>query len=502
MTSFECRRVSKHFAGVQALKDANLHIDGNKTCGLVGANGSGKTTFSRICAGLIQRDSGEIWVDGARVHLQGPGDARGLGIVLAHQNLSLIPDLTVWQNICLGHEKTVAGLFLDNAAARVSAAKLLDDLVPNEIDLDGKVATLSPAQKQMVEIAKAISQDPRLLILDEPTAALEYNHVERLFQKVQDLKSRGVTVVFVSHRLWEIARICDVVFAFRNGETVGQVDFQKQERSERLIVPLVTGADVADLSVGKKPKNGSLHGSRLELQSVSVGKKLHHVSFSVRPGEILGIGGLSGQGQEELMTLLAGGVRPREGRILLDGVEIRHRHPRHALKKGICLVPGDRREGLFVNHNVFTNLVFPRISLRLAGFFLRSGRLARIVDDVIARTGLVPPRRGLVVKNLSGGNQQKVVFGRWLQFSPKVLLLNDPAKGIDILAKDQLYKLVHGLSHQGTAVVLYASSNEELIANCDRVLIMFEGSVTEEVTYDDISDKKLVTASLRVGGHT
>jgi ribose transport system ATP-binding protein len=502
MTSFSARHVSKRFEGVQALGDAGLAFDGNTICGLVGANGSGKTTFARICAGLIRRDGGEISFDGEPVELHSPRDARRLGIVLAHQNLSLIPDLPVWQNIRLGHEKRLGAIFLDDREARAGATRILESLVPGEIDPEAKVSTLSPAHKQMVEIAKAISQKPKLLILDEPTAALKYNHVEQLFRTVRDLKDKGVSVIFVSHRLWEITSLCDLVVAFRNGETVGAVDFQKQPRDENLIVPLVTGENTSSTGASRTQKRSLPEDTAaLELRGVSVGQKVRQISLAVRPGEVLGIGGLNGQGQEELIMLLAGAVRARAGQMLQDGVEIRLRHPRNAMRRGIYLVPGDRiRDGLFVDHSVFTNVIFPRIPLRLSGFFLNIQRLFGIVDQVISQAKLTPARRGMAVRTLSGGNQQKVVFGRWLQFSPRVLLLNDPAKGIDILAKGQLYRLVHELAAVGTSVVLYASSNEELIANCDRVLIMFEGQVVEEVGYDDISDEKLVTASLRVGG--
>ena len=502
MISFEGRHIGKRFEGVVALKDANFKIEGNKICGLVGANGSGKTTFARICAGLIPRDSGQLLVGGRAVDIRNPQNARALGIVLAHQNLSLVPDLSVWQNICLGHERRIGRLFLNDRQARSSAADILEDLVPGEIHPEAKVADLAPAHKQMVEIAKALSQDPQLLILDEPTAALQYNHVEQLFRKIQDLRSAGVSIIFVSHRLWEITRICDLVFAFRNGETVGQVDFENGARSEDLIVPLVTGENIGSIDVAKKPGTDFTGApATLRLSGVSAGSKLREVSLTVKRGEVIGIGGLQGQGQEELIMALAGAARIRGGSVELEGREVNLRHPRQALRLGIYLVPGDRvRDGLFVNHSVFNNLVFPRICLRQTGLFLDFARLFGIAEQVIAKAGLVPPRRRLPVKHLSGGNQQKVVFGRWLQFSPKVLLLNDPAKGIDILAKDQLYGLVHELARAGTSVILYASSNEELISNCDRVLIMFEGRIVEEIGYEAICDQKLITSALRVGG--
>jgi ribose transport system ATP-binding protein len=502
MISFEGRHIGKRFEGVVALRDANFRIDGNMVCGLVGANGSGKTTFARICAGLIPRDSGELLVSGRPVDIRSPRDARALGIVLAHQNLSLVPDLTVWQNICLGHERRVGWLFRNDRHARDSAAAILEDLIPGEIALDARVADLHPAHKQMVEIAKALAQNPQMLILDEPTAALQYSHVEQLFRKILDLKSRGVSIIFVSHRLWEITRICDLVFAFRNGETVGSVDFGRDARNEDLIVPLVTGENVASVDVDKKAcRDFSDAPVALSLAGVSAGTKLRDITLTVKGGEVVGIGGLQGQGQDELILTLAGAARVRSGRIAVDGETVHLRHPRHAMRRGVYLVPGDRvRDGLFIEHSIFTNIVFPRIALGKTGFALRFRELFAVADRIIEKAGLVPPRRRMPVRNLSGGNQQKVVFGRWLQFAPRVLLLNDPAKGIDILAKNQLYALVHELARAGTSVILYASSNEELISNCDRVLIMFEGRIAEEIGYDAICDQKLITSALRVGG--
>ncbi|MCG8375960.1 MAG: sugar ABC transporter ATP-binding protein, partial [Chlorobiales bacterium] len=427
--------------------------------------------------------------------------ARRFGIVLAHQNLSLIPDLTVWENILLGHEERQGRFFLDNKKAREVSARILDDLIPGDLAIDEKVADLSPAQKQMVEIAKALSQKPKMLILDEPTAALEYYHVEQLFKKVEELKKEGVSVIFISHRLWEITRMCDLVIAFRNGETVGTVDFENQPRDEKLIVPLVASEDGCVVDFEKK-ELADLDQAEpiLSLEDVSYRKRLHDISFSVKKGEVLGIGGLHGQGQEELVMLLAGSLQPTKGRLVLSGRQHRAKHPKHAIRDGIYLVPGDRlEEGLFTCHGILDNVVFPRFCLRGTGVIHRLKELIEITRRIIFKSEIKTPHHRNLVSNLSGGNQQKVVFGRWLQFTPRVLLLNDPAKGIDIQAKDTLYRLVQELAAQGTSVILYASSNEELICNCDRVLIMFEGRIADEIPHADLSDEVLIKSSLRVG---
>jgi ribose transport system ATP-binding protein len=502
MEFFEGRNLQKRFGGVIALRDASMRFEGAKICGLVGANGSGKTTFARICCGLVKRDSGTILINGEEVSISSPFEANEYGIVLAHQNLSLIPDLTVWENIKLGHEKARNRFFLDNEAARRDAEAILYDLVPGEIALDTIVAELRPAHKQMVEIAKALSQKPNLLILDEPTAALEYYHVEQLFKRILQLKTQDVSIIFISHRLWEITRLCDIVFVFRNGISVGTVDFGKEERDESLIVPMITGEEkhrtFDSVRKPKKPLEGA--DVSLELSNVSDGVKMKDISLGARRGEVLGIGGLNGQGQEELIMAVAGAVHVALGSMSVNGETVRFKHPKDAMKMGIYLVPGDRIvDGLFPTHTVLKNLIFPRLPLRKERFRLNFKRLNGLSDDIIERVDLVPPDRSMSVIKLSGGNQQKVVFGRWLQFMPTILLLNDPAKGIDIQAKNALFALTHELADQGTTVILYSSSNEELITNCDRVLIMFEGRIVDEFGYDDITEDNLVKSSLRVG---
>ena len=371
MECFEATKVRKHFVGVTALRDAHLRVRRSQICGLVGANGSGKSTFSKICAGVLRADSCDISIDQASVQISSTADADRFRISLVHQNLSLVPDLTVWENIVLGKENTRARIFMDGSRDRKRARDVLYDLLPDGIPLDSKVAALPPGQKMLVEIAKALSRSPDLLILDEPTAALEYRQVDQLFAKIENLKKRGILIVFISHRIWEITRICDTVFAFRNGETVGEIDFCRQPRDERLILPLVVGEEGLQSCLEKKGVNQSLAASEVALQAenLSLKSRLRGVSFETRRGEILGIGGLHGQGQEELIQVLAGAVRPTEGKIRLDGAALRSRGVSRAIHNGIYLVPGDRqRDGLFMQNDVFFNTVMPRFPLRKDGF--------------------------------------------------------------------------------------------------------------------------------------
>ena len=500
MKSFEATGVKKRFGGVVALHGVDLSFDGPMICGLVGANGSGKTTFARICSGEIAADDGALRIDGSKAVIRSPTEAKRLGIVQVHQHLSLVPELSVWENISLGNESRGFGGFVRNTVARERARAILTELDIGDVSVDEKVGNLTSENKRMVEIAKALHQEPRLLILDEPTAALGYFHVEKLFKKIGELKASGVSVIFISHRLWEIVRLCDVVYAFSNGRGAGMVDFRSQPRDENLVVPLVTGSSGACAPETVTSGRRMVSETALELRDVSYEQKVRGVSFKAGGGEILGIGGLADQGQEDLVLLMSGMIRRTGGSIRLAGREIRLRHPNEAVRNGIFLVPGDRqKDGLFMNLDVFENVIFPRFPMRTGGFFLDIAGLTRATQEVVGKLGLVPPDPKNCVSNLSGGNQQKVVFAKWLQFTPRILLLNDPAKGIDIQAKTALYCLVRELADAGTAVILYASAVEELRSYCDRVLIMFEGCVVDELRGERISDESILKSSLTAG---
>ncbi|MGA2763564.1 MAG: sugar ABC transporter ATP-binding protein [Spirochaetia bacterium] len=504
MTVLEAKRIRKAFAGVRALSDATFTLRSGEVCGLVGANGSGKTTFARIVSGLLMPDSGELRLYEKPVNLRSHLDAERFQMAMVHQNLSLVPEMTIWENIALGREETGRMSLLDNRAAIEQAEKALDS-ISVKISVHERVKNISPDEKQLVEIGKALAKNPRILILDEPTASLDFHQVESLFRAVRELKEKGVSIIFISHRLWEVAKICDRLVAFRNGETVGELDFASQPREEKLIIPLITGQEVKE-RVRKRSSvreeeiaSRDAKGPALEMRAVSLPGRLTDISFTLRRGEVLGLGGLQGQGQEEILMILAGYLKGYAGEIRVNGRPLLLRNTRHAIRQGIALIPGDRhKEGLFLEHSVLSNILYPKVSMHRGSFFLPRVRYQNLAQDAINAVSLIPPNPRLTVSQLSGGNQQKVVVGKWLALSPEVLLLNDPTKGVDVGTRQNLYEIISKLAEKGTSVILYASDNEELINNCDRVLIVFEGRIVKEMGADEISEEKLVVSSLNI----
>jgi ribose transport system ATP-binding protein len=496
VTVLEAREIEKRFGGVVALDHANLTCSRGRITGLLGANGSGKSTMSKIITGVYSADAGEIHYHGKAVRYRSPNEAKRDGIAMVFQNLSLVADLTVWQNIVLGAEQA-KGLFLDNKVAITRSREIVEQLLPG-LDVRRMVHELNPGEMQIVEIAKAISEDPRLLILDEPTAALEQAQVKSLFETMRRLVKKGVAIVFTSHRLWEVMEICDEAVIFRNGRNVADLDFTKEVKDPEKIVSYITGeAGKAKVERVHRRENQDIV---LRVNKLNYGSCIRDVSFELKRGEILGIGGLAGQGQHELMLALAGNYAGVSGDVELNGQKIKLNRPANAIRNSILLVPGDRQlEGLFLGHSVFTNLIFPKLGLEAQPLFTPEARYRRESEKIVADLSIVTPNLDMPVNALSGGNQQKVVVGKWLTFDTNVLLLADPAKGVDVGAKRDLYEYITTqVSENRMSVVLYASDNEELIDYCDRLLIMYEGQIVAALTGGQINDDTIVATSMRV----
>jgi len=494
----EAKGIRKRFGGVVALSNGNLSAEKGRITGLLGANGSGKSTMSKIIAGVYSADAGEVIYDGSVVHYANPHEARSNGIAMVYQNLSLVANLTVWQNIVLGAEEK-RGLLLDDTQSRELSREIVEQLLPG-LDIRRTVDSLSPGEMQIVEIAKAVSKRPRLLILDEPTAALELAQVKSLFSHMRNLAGQGIAIVFTSHRLWEVMEICDDTVVFRNGENVAQVDLNRDGRDPEKIIGHITG-ETARTRQKATLRAANTSASVLRVRDLSYGTVLRNISFDLKKGEILGIGGLAEQGQRELMLALAGYYPDTSGEVELEGRRIRLSHPAAAVRNRILLVPGDREsEGLFLRHSIFSNIVFPRLGAHghplFTPFSKYKEECRKTIDTLTIRTaGLDMP-----VRTLSGGNQQKVVVGKWLSFDTKVLLLSDPAKGVDVGAKRDLYDYItRRVREDAMSVILYASDNEALVAFCDRVMIMYEGQIVATLEGDAINADRIIESSMHVG---
>ncbi len=496
MVILEAKNIVKRFGGVTALGGSSLTCKEGRITGLLGANGSGKSTISKIITGVYLADSGEIIYNGKKVRYKNPIEAKRDGIAMAFQNLSLIPDLTVWQNIVLSFEKKKR-LFLDDKAAKDLARNIMGEFLPG-LDINRMVRDLDSSQMQIVEIAKAISEKPRLLILDEPTAALEQAQVKILFDSMRRLAKQGTSMIFTSHRLWEVMEICDEITVFRNGLNVGELNFDTDEKDPDKIVYMITG-ESGEMEFRKEYREFS-EGNMLEVKNLNYGKYLKDVSFELKKGEILGIGGLQGQGQNELMLALAGNYREAAGSFLLDGKPLSLNTPNTAVRHGVLLVPGDRqKEGLMLKDSIYANFVLPKLALKRQPFFMPREKYHQEGEEIVKKLSIKTESLDTTVNNLSGGNQQKVVVGKWLPFDMKVMLLSDPAKGVDVGAKRDMYAFITNMvKEKEMSVILYASDSDELISYCDRVLIMYEGGICGELTGSGITDEAIVQTSLHL----
>jgi ribose transport system ATP-binding protein len=482
--------MTKNYGAVQALTEGHLEVASGEVVALLGANGSGKSTLSKIITGVVSPTQGELKVQGTPVNFASPYAAKKQGITAVYQELSLVPDMTVAENIFLGHEPS--GLGIKRGEMKKRSEDLLElfrGTLSPEVTPDTPVSELSPSERQVVEILKALSLQPRLLILDEATASLDSKQVDKLFELVTRWKSQGIALIFVSHRMEEIFRIADRAVVLRNGKTVGTVFIK--ETNERELVKLMIG-DVSAPQRDKTPMSNRGE-PRLNVADLTT-RTLKGISLSVQPGELLGLGGLQGQGQEEVLLSLFGAVGSR-GQVNFLGQAVNFKNPRQAMKQGVAYVPGDRgRQGLLMIRSILENLHLP--SWLNYGFPIRDGKARKDALEAAQNLSLKMASLDAPVSSLSGGNAQKVVIGKWLLRQPKLLLLNDPTKGVDVGSKAEFYGLLNQLQASGTAIILYSSDDEELLGLCNRVLVLQDGRVTAELQGDTLTKEHLVAASM------
>lgn len=496
--SLSARNIVKHYGGVVALSDGNLEVRAGEVVALIGANGSGKSTMSKVINGVVVLDGGQLLLDGRPVQFSSPQAAKDAGIATVFQELSLIPQMTVAENIWLTREPLNAIGMVDEKTVRERTEELLalfEGTYGADLQPDVPVALLPPDERQIIEILKAVSFDPWMIILDEATASLDNRQVKRLFELIEKWKEQGRAIVFVSHRMEEIFRIADRFTVLRNGKTVGEGQISEITDKD-LIRLMIEKESELDFRAEEGPAGEAAEAEiAVEAENLST-QYLNNVSFRAHRGELLGIGGLQGQGQRDLLHSLFGNI-PYEGHVKLSGEVVRFRHPRAAMRKGMALVPGDRaREGLLYIRSILDNFLLP--SWRRYGLPLKIERAKNDAAQTGESLNLKMPGLGEPVSSLSGGNAQKVVIGKWLMRDPQVLLLDDPTKGVDVGTKAEFYGLLTRLSQQGKTILFYSSDDDELVGLCDRVLVMHDGTISTELSGDRLTKENLIAASLGV----
>lgn len=493
MASIEGRDISKSFGGVRALRNASFLAEPGEVHALVGENGAGKSTMIKILSGLFRPDAGQTWVQGREVVLGDPQDAMRLGIGTVFQELTLLPYMTVAENLLMGREPRNLG-FIDRAATASTAWKLLHETGISGIEPLELVANLSLGQRQIVEVVKVISRHPRILFMDEPTSALAEREVEWLFGVIRKMREQGTCIVFTSHRWNEIKGIADRITILRNGENVGT--YEATALSEQDAVEHMTGRKLDMLY--PEPVTLPEKTPMLQVSNLS-GAGLHEVSFSAYKGEVLGIGGLAGQGQRELLLTLFGVNRARSGTIEIKGKSVGIGNPREAIRRGMALLPEDRKtEGLLLPLPVRQNLTLPILGQISRSGFIRRDNEASLIRTMIDRLTIRTPSIDQPVGALSGGNQQKVLIGRWLLTQARILLLYDVTRGVDVATKHEIYELIKQLSQEGRTILLYSTDTEEMAHVCHRVLVMREGRIVEEMAGPNISPEAIVAAAIHV----
>ncbi len=482
----EATGVVKNYGAVTALKNASLSVKRGEVHALMGANGAGKSTLVKILTGAIRPTAGNILIRGKRSDIHSPAQARRAGLVSVYQEPALIPDLDVLSNLRL--TETPVEPFRN----------WVKDLGIDDLDLRETARHIPLAVQRVLDLARALAAEPDLLLLDEMTAALPANLAERVLDVVRKQTDSGRSVIFISHRMLEIAALCDRATVLRDGQTVGVVDVEPG--AEEKIVELMLGDSIVKAETARAatvggdatPPPGEV--PRMQARGLRVGTKLHDASFDLRPGEVLGLVALEGQGQDELFGALSGMVRPSRGSITVDGKDVRFHHPADAIAVGVVLVPGDRTEGLCMQRPVRENIALP-FSARIGNWGPIKRRMEKSRVDEAIRRLQIDTRAQAEVQRLSGGNQQKVTIARWIATGARAVLCFDPTRGIDVGTKREIYRLLRELAAQGTSVLLYTSELEEVQLVCDRAVVIFGGRVVDTISAADADEPTLMRAA-------
>lgn len=480
------KNVNKRFPGVYALKNINFDLRPGEVHALLGENGAGKSTLIKVLGGIYSADEGEIFINGNKTEIGNVKDAQENGIAIIHQELVLVSHMTVAENIFLGRESGNS-LFVNKKKMNTEAQELLDVHEMN-IRATSLVGDLTIAQQQMVEIVKAISYNSKILVMDEPTSSISDKEVGFLFKTMKKLVKEGVGIIYISHKMSELFEICDRVTVLRDGEYVG-TEVVKDTTREHLVAMMV-GRELNNyytrdyLSPGKE---------MMRCENISDGNLVDNVTFNIREGEIIGFAGLVGSGRSELMKTVFGLSKKVEGKIFINDQEVSINSPVEAMKQGIALVPEDRKaEGLYHIQSVRFNSTIEVLSKFIKGLRVDNKKEYEIAQEYIDRMATKTPSQEQLIRNLSGGNQQKVLIGRWLATNPKILILDEPTRGVDVGAKSEIYSIMNELLKEGMSIIMISSELPEILGMSDRIYVMAEGKLRGMFSHEEASQEKIM----------
>jgi ribose transport system ATP-binding protein len=493
MSLLKMSNISKIYPGVKALDNVSFDLNKGEVHVLIGENGAGKSTLMKLLAGAEKRSSGEIHIDDTQVQINNPIDAQKLGVVMIYQELNIVPQLSVGENIFLGKEPKKRNGLIDWNRLYDESNQLLQKL-NSAINVKETVSNLSVAGQQIVEIAKALTFKAKIIIMDEPTAALTTREVTELFKVIEWLKEQGIGIVYISHRLEEIFQIGDRITILRDGKFISTKNVSDIKREE--LITLMVGRELTQEFPKKKFQRGK---EVLRLENISKKGKINDVNLSVYQGELLGIGGLVGAGRTELAQIIFGADKKDSGQLFLDGNNVQITSPTDAIKYGIALLTEDRnKKGLILDMTVAENITLSNLKDLLKNGMIDKGKEKSIVDKFVKELNIKTPTIKQVVRNLSGGNRQKVILARWLFTNSRLVIFDEPTRGIDVGAKLEIYHLINKLLEQGIAVIMISSELPELLGMCDKIAVMHNGKIKGVLDHKEASQEKVMI--LATGG--
>jgi ABC-type sugar transport system ATPase subunit len=492
------RSISKSFPGVKALQDVSFEVTAGSVHAVMGENGAGKSTLMQIVSGILRPDTGSLSFEGQELRHQNTRDAADHGIAIVFQELNLVPTLSIAENIFLGCEPRHRGMFVDTKTLQAKTSRILDRL-GLALDPDSLVSDLTIAQQQLIEICKSLVNEPRLLILDEPTSSLSEAETTVLFRVIADLRASGVTILYISHRMREVFEICDVVTILRDGKHVKTMRLCETDQDE--IVRLMVGRDLAGMQ-RRKPSSDN-KPIVLSIRGLTEEPHYRDISFDLRSGEIVGLAGLVGAGRSEMALGLFGAPPAKEGKIMIDGRAVRISKPREAMQLGLGLVPEDRKlQGLFLGRAVDENISIAALDSLSRHGFINFGSERKMVDRYVSRFKIKTPGVNQLIGLLSGGNQQKAVLAKWLATSPRVLIVDEPTRGIDVGTKAEIYALMRQLADDGLAILVISSDLPEVLTLSERILVMRAGHLVGEVSFEEATEERVMAlAALEHASH-